>query len=64
MTFQVRFPSHFTQDLKDLLKSLLQVDLTKRYGNLRSGVWDIKQSKWMQSIDFVSVYERKVRSLS
>ena len=57
---QVRFPAHFTQDLKDLLKALLQVDLTKRYGNLKNGVWDIKQSKWMQNIDYIAVYERKV----
>ena len=57
---QVRFPTHFTQDLKDLLRALLQVDLTKRYGNLKNGVWDIKQNRWMQSIDFIAVYERKV----
>merc|ERR1712016_379639 len=25
---QVRFPSHFSSDLKDLLRNLLQVDLT------------------------------------
>ncbi|KAL5250817.1 hypothetical protein ACHWQZ_G016529 [Mnemiopsis leidyi] len=59
---RVRFPAHFTQDLKDLLKALLQVDLTKRYGNLKNGVWDIKQSRWMQSIDYISVYERKVEA--
>ena len=56
----MRFPTHFTQDLKDLLRALLQVDLTKRYGNLKNGVWDIKQNRWMQSIDFIAVYERKV----
>ena len=28
---KVRFPSHFTSDLKDLLRNLLSVDLTKRY---------------------------------
>lgn len=59
---RVRFPAHFTQDLKDLLKALLQVDLTKRYGNLKNGVWDIKQSKWMQNIDYIAVYERKVEA--
>uniref|UniRef100_A0A4W6DJS6 Protein kinase, cAMP-dependent, catalytic, alpha, genome duplicate b n=1 Tax=Lates calcarifer TaxID=8187 RepID=A0A4W6DJS6_LATCA len=34
---KVRFPSHFSSDLKDLLRNLLQVDLTKRYGNLKNG---------------------------
>jgi len=59
---KVRFPSHFTPDLKDLLKNLLQVDLTKRFGNLKNAVWDIKQSRWMQSIDFVSIYEKKLEA--
>ncbi|TSK18094.1 cAMP-dependent protein kinase catalytic subunit alpha [Bagarius yarrelli] len=35
---KVRFPSHFSSDLKELLRNLLQVDLTKRYGNLKNGV--------------------------
>ncbi|CAI6365258.1 unnamed protein product [Macrosiphum euphorbiae] len=39
---KVRFPSHFGSDLKDLLRNLLQVDLTKRFGNLKNGVNDIK----------------------
>lgn len=59
---KVRFPSHFTPDLKDLLKNLLQVDLTKRFGNLKNAVWDIKQSRWMSSIDFVSIYEKKLEA--
>ncbi|CUT99588.1 cAMP dependent protein kinase catalytic subunit [Echinococcus multilocularis] len=42
---KVRFPSHFSSDLKDLLRNLLQVDLTKRYGNLKNGVNDIKNHK-------------------
>ncbi|KAG1935779.1 protein kinase, cAMP-dependent, catalytic, beta a [Pimephales promelas] len=32
---KVRFPSHFSSDLKDVLRNLLQVDLTKRFGNLK-----------------------------
>ncbi|KAL1775618.1 cAMP-dependent protein kinase catalytic subunit alpha [Sigmodon hispidus] len=34
---KVQFPFHFSSDLKDLLRNLLQVDLTKRFGNLRNG---------------------------
>ncbi|XP_072024063.1 uncharacterized protein [Amphiura filiformis] len=33
---KVRFPSHFSSDLKDLLRNLLQVDLTKLHGNLKN----------------------------
>lgn len=56
----MRFPSHFSSDLKDLLRSLLQVDLTKRFGNLKNGVNDIKNHKWFQSTDWIAIYQRKV----
>lgn len=58
---QVRFPSHFSSDLKDLLRNLLQVDLTKRFGNLRNGVNDIKGHKWFATTDWIAIYQRKVR---
>ncbi|XP_078285757.1 cAMP-dependent protein kinase catalytic subunit alpha-like isoform X3 [Rhinoraja longicauda] len=55
---KVRFPSHFSSDLKDLLRNLLQVDLTKRFGNLRNGVNDIKNHKWFVNTDWISIYKR------
>jgi protein kinase A len=58
---KVRFPSHFSSDLKDLLRSLLQVDLTKRFGNLKNGVEDIKGHKWFSHTDWIATYEKKVR---
>lgn len=57
---KVRFPSHFTADLKDLLRNLLQVDLTKRFGNLKNGVQDIKLHKWFTATDWISTYQRKL----
>ncbi|CAF0914612.1 unnamed protein product [Rotaria sordida] len=57
---KVRFPSHFSSDLKDILRNLLQVDLTKRYGNLKNGVDDIKTHKWFSSTDWIAIYQRKV----
>ncbi|GAV04741.1 hypothetical protein RvY_14973-1 [Ramazzottius varieornatus] len=56
---KVRYPSHFTSDLKDLLRNLLQVDLTKRFGNLKNGVNDIKQQKWFASTDWIAIYQKK-----
>lgn len=61
-SLQVRFPSHFSSDLKDLLRNLLQVDLTKRYGNLKNGVNDIKGHKWFATTDWIAIYERKARA--
>ncbi|KAM9061222.1 cAMP-dependent protein kinase catalytic subunit alpha-like [Sarcophilus harrisii] len=57
---KVRFPSHFSPDLKDLLRNLLQVNLTKRYGNLKNGVSDIKNHKWFSTIDWIAIYQKKV----
>ena len=62
--WQVRFPSHFSSDLKDLLRNLLQVDLTKRFGNLKNGVNDIKNHKWFQTTDWIAIYQRKVSRFS
>ncbi|XP_063882787.1 cAMP-dependent protein kinase catalytic subunit 1 isoform X3 [Scylla paramamosain] len=59
---KVRFPGHFSSDLKDLLRNLLQVDLTKRYGNLKNGVNDIKNHKWFATTDWIAVYQRKVEA--
>ena len=61
---QVRFPSHFSSDLKDLLRYLLQVDLTKRFGNLKNGVNDIKNHRWFQSTDWIAIYQKKVTFFS
>ncbi|CAD5214495.1 unnamed protein product [Bursaphelenchus xylophilus] len=59
---KVKFPSHFTNELKDLLKNLLQVDLTKRYGNLKNGVADIKNHRWFSSTDWIAIYQRRVEA--
>lgn len=59
---KIRFPSHFSSDLKELLKNMLQVDLSKRFGNLKNGVGDIKHSKWFQGVDWIAIYGKKVPS--
>ncbi|CAJ0944541.1 unnamed protein product, partial [Mesorhabditis belari] len=59
---KVKFPSHFSTELKDLLKNLLQVDLTKRFGNLKNGVADIKNHKWFGSTDWIAIYQRRVEA--
>ncbi|THD27706.1 cAMP-dependent protein kinase catalytic subunit alpha [Fasciola hepatica] len=59
---KVRFPSHFSSDLKDLLRNLLQVDLTKRFGNLKNGVNDIKTHKWFSTTDWIATYRRELET--
>ncbi|XP_055343952.1 cAMP-dependent protein kinase catalytic subunit alpha isoform X2 [Paramacrobiotus metropolitanus] len=59
---KVRYPSHFSSDLKDLLRNLLQVDLTKRFGNLKNGVNDIKNHKWFATTDWIAIYQKKIEA--
>ncbi|XP_058790460.1 cAMP-dependent protein kinase catalytic subunit alpha-like [Phymastichus coffea] len=59
-TGRYRFPSFFNEDLKDLVKNLLQVDLSRRFGNLKGGPVDIKKHKWFQRIDWLKIYNKSV----
>ncbi|XP_044017383.1 cAMP-dependent protein kinase catalytic subunit 1-like [Aphidius gifuensis] len=52
-------PTSFTFNLKDIIKNLLQIDLTRRYGNLKNGTLDIKNHQWFCNINWQQIYERK-----
>ncbi|XP_043482285.1 cAMP-dependent protein kinase catalytic subunit 1-like [Leptopilina heterotoma] len=57
-----KVPTIFSNDLKDLLKNILQVDLTRRYGNLRNGSMDIKRHSWFKSINWIQIYNQDVQA--
>ena len=42
------------------MRNLLQVDLTKRFGNLKNGVTDIKSHGWFSATEWLMVYQKKV----
>jgi len=52
---EIEFPSHFSRHARDIVRSLLQADLTKRYGNLKDGVKDIKSQPWFDGVDWDGV---------
>lgn len=56
-----KFAHHFGDELRDILKRILQVDLTRRFGNLKNGSTDIKRHRWFQSINWIQIYEQKVQ---
>ncbi|XP_034935496.1 cAMP-dependent protein kinase catalytic subunit beta-like [Chelonus insularis] len=56
-----KFPGHFKENLKSIVSSLLQTDLTRRFGNLKNGSLDIKKHVWFQTIDWDRVYHRKIK---
>eukprot|EP00898_Chlorokybus_atmophyticus_P005851 jgi/Chlat1/6267/Chrsp44S09051 len=66
---KVYFPSHFSRSAKDLIKKLLQQDLTKRqlafdtcirYGNLKGGVKDIKSHPFFGGVEWGAVVALEV----
>ncbi|XP_046634587.1 cAMP-dependent protein kinase catalytic subunit 1-like [Daphnia pulicaria] len=57
---KIQYPKMFSSEVKDLVRGLLQADLTKRLGNMKNGVADIKSQKWFQSTDWVAIHQKKV----
>jgi protein kinase A len=45
-----------------LLENLIQVDPTKRLGNLRDGVYDVLHHPWFNSIDYMKIYNKQVEA--
>ena len=54
------FPRFVDANGKQLVKNLLQADLTKRFGNLKDGVDDIKRSAFLQHIDWEALMRREI----
>ncbi|XP_050294173.1 cAMP-dependent protein kinase catalytic subunit beta-like [Anthonomus grandis grandis] len=53
-------PSFFSFELSDIVKNLLQVDLTRRFGNLKNGPRDIKYHKWFHHINFEAIFNKQM----
>ena len=58
---RLKLPNHLSEEIKDFMHSLIQPDLTKRFGNLKNGVNDIKLHKWLVNIDWMRIYEKKAK---
>ena len=61
---EVRFPASFGADIRDLIKNLLQVDITKRFGNMKNGVADIKTHPFFSETDWIAVFKHQVRYMA
>jgi protein kinase X len=48
-------PPHFSAAARDLVRRLLQVDLSQRLGCLAGGVGDIKGHAWFRGVDWAAV---------
>ncbi|KAI8646229.1 camp-dependent protein kinase 3 [Parasitella parasitica] len=56
----ISFPSYMSSDAVDLLQSLLKLNPSERYGNLKDGANDIKNHAWFKNIDFNQAMARKL----
>ena len=57
---KVYFGKTVESDAKFLIRNLLQADLTKRFGNLRSGLEDIKTCSWFSNISWEGLLDKKI----
>jgi serine/threonine protein kinase len=55
-----RYPDGFDSKCKSLVKHLLRRDLSKRYGNLKNGVDDIKNHKFFDNFQWSNLLQKKV----
>jgi len=59
---KLSFPRYFDRQAKNLIKKLLDADLTKRYGCLKGGASDIKKHKWFLRFNWTDLYNRKLKA--
>jgi serine/threonine protein kinase len=57
---KIKFPSGFDSNAKSLVKHLLEGDLTKRYGNLKGGVNDIKNHRFYKTFSWIDLIDKKL----
>lgn len=60
---QFKVPSSFSSSLKNLIHNILQTDLSKRFGNLKNGVDDIKSHAWFKSINWTGIFNQTCQPL-
>lgn len=57
---RVKFPRSFNANAKSLVKHLLVANLSKRYGNLKNGVNDIKQHRFFAGLDWQRLISKDI----
>ncbi len=59
---KVHFPKTFDKNAKSLVKHLLQADLSKRYGNLKGGIADIKGHRFFKGLVWEDLLGKKLKA--
>lgn len=59
---KVSFPAHFQQSEMSIISGFLKGDLTRRLGNMKDGVEEIKRQEYFSGIDFEQMYSKSIPS--
>lgn len=57
---KIVFPRDFDKSAKSLIRHLTDHDLSKRYGNLKYGVEDIKNHRFFRDVNFYNIITQAV----
>ena len=57
---ELKFPSHFSRSASDLIRKLMNPNVSKRLGNTKGGVSDIIRHRWFAGYDWDGLLERKL----
>lgn len=44
------------------MHNLIQVDLSKRYGNLKNGIYDIRSHPWFATLNWIDLFNKTVEA--
>lgn len=58
---KIKYTNGFQPDLKNLINNLIQVDLSRRYGNLKNGINDIKDHPYFEGFNWIQLYEQHMK---
>jgi len=59
---KIVFPKLFDKNAKSLVKHLLTAELSKRFGNLKRGVEDIKEHKWFKDCPWDQLVKFEIKA--
>lgn len=57
---KIRYPKSFDESARSIVRHLVVADLSKRYGNLKNGVNDIKTHRYFKSINWQAILSKSV----
>lgn len=61
---RIKYAPFFSYNLREIIKKLLEKDVTQRVGNLANGALDVKQCSWfLGHVNWKDIYTKKMRPM-